>query len=104
MGKFGFSKVEVSFLGEIPEEFTTKEKLIDALEIFKGGDYSITDFNIYKDSIYFEMSSGRIQNLEWQVGALGEYIKAKKLPYLEVSASGYIESDSGSLYLNSDED
>ena len=103
MGIFGFSKVSISFAGKVPEAFEDEKKLLVSLNEFKEGHYDICDYNVGEEYAEFEMSSGRIQNLEWQVDNVFKYLQEHKIQVEEFSASGYMETDSASHYYTADD-
>jgi hypothetical protein len=99
MGTFGFAKIQIDFKKETPKEFTTLETLEAELKEFALGHYSLCDLNVGATNIELEMSSERLQNLDWQVRQLLNYIEEMHVGLLdEFNSSGYSESDYGSLY------
>jgi hypothetical protein len=98
MGTFGKAEVEIQFNKGVPKQFKNVETLIEVLKEHQLGYYSIYNYNVGDDAIVFEMTSDRIQNLDWQVNSLSDFLRCHfNDDVVEFLSSGYVASDYGSL-------
>jgi hypothetical protein len=96
MGTFGFSRVEIVFAEETPVAFQSEENMLKEVE----SGLQVNDFECNESYVAFEVSSGRLSNLDWQVKQVVRYIRDKKIPVEEINCSAYSECDSGSFQYN----
>jgi len=100
MGTFGFSRVEISFAKEMPKAFESKENMLKEID----SSLAVNDFECSGLSVWFELSSGRLQNLDHQVKQVIRYIRDNKLAVNDIQASAYSECDEGSFQFSEGED
>ena len=93
----------ITFAGEVPEEFTTKEKLKAAIEKHyratskntEAADITVDSVEVVGgcNGVEFTMSSGRHQNLAWQLEQLVELVRDKfPKDAVELSTSGHVQA------------
>jgi hypothetical protein len=98
MGIFGKAEITIDFNCNLPEVFKNVNALETALEAYAPGHYCIhaVDYNVYERGVELQISSGRVQNMDWQVEQLLEFLKENYLDELEeFNSSGYVEADYG---------
>lgn len=102
MGQFGFSKIEISFKSEkTPQSFKSKESILKDID----DELNVYNFNEEGEShITFELSSGRMPNLVYQIETVLKYIKEKEIQIEFFSSSTYVESDEAQYQFESNDD